>query len=1254
VTSIVLNDPINTRAGEAHFTVTFSEPVVGLSPSSFSLAVGSGLSAATLLDFAPAGDADGTQYSLTVGTGSGQGSLQIVLDPAGLTGADGTPIQGADGLLHDAGVIGSGNNSGSYGTSFADLDNDGDQDLVVQSFNTGTSVLANDGHGTFSLSASYTVPTNPLTVTLVDVNNDGYVDIVGGSWNSWENNNGGISVLLNDGDGTFGTAATYTGIANGEQWGVAVGDINGDGFADIIVPGSVNSSVAVYLNNGNGTFQSGVDNPSGGDGIIAEVADLDGDGTNDVIVSNIYNGTVSVLLGNGDGTFAAPVSYATETNPTLIATGDLNGDNKVDMVVGSQSGNVSVFLNNGDGTLSSAVPYSNGTNSYSLGAVALADLDGDGKLDLITDDGGAIRVREGAGDGSFGAATDYATNNSNYGDPSIKFAVGDADGDGDLDIALADWSTSGIRLLLNGPVPVTSDAYSVDHVAPTGSAVADVGAGNMASLFDFTVTFDEAVTNLSIGSFELISTGSARGTVSGITGSGSTYTITVTGIAGTGELSLALSDNAGITDSVGNPLSLLSSTSHEVALNSAPTGLPVAVGTAQQGQVLNADLSGLSDADGFDPAAVSYQWQRNDGPNGAFVDVAGAAAARYALTQADVGHQLQFVASYTDALNTPEAVTSGPTATVANINDAPLGLPVATGTAQQGQMLSTDLSGLSDVDGFDPAVVSFQWQRNDGPNGAFVDVAGAAAATYALTQADVGHQLQFVASYTDALNTPEAVTSIPTAAVANVNDLPIGLPVTTGTAQQGQVLSADLSGLSDADGFDRAAVSFQWQRNDGPNGAFVDVAGAAAATYALTQADVDHQLQFVASYTDTLNTPEAVTSGPTAAVANINDAPSGEIILSGASIRGSVLTGASTLADADGLGPLTYQWQRDNGAGGHIAIDGANSSSYALSREDIGHSIHLAVSYTDGGGTAEETTSIPTPVVFARNISVEPLVDGVSRTVSLTSGEVAAKLADGDILTPPDQTQVIELADGSLSFGTTTDAAFLTRLYSGLLGRSGETNGLSFWTHGTDGNLNKLETATGFLASVEYQAANADHSDIQFVEDLYQGMLGRTGDAEGIADHLQALAAGTSRAQILVNFADAPEAQAHWSETTSTGIFVPGEHAGLIRAAYAAAFGREAEATGLTWHGQALANGQTAAEFGDAIAASPEFLALHGNQSDHDLLADLYVNGLGREGTAQEILFYERLLANQTLDSGDVVIAFAASAEAQAHQHWAL
>ena len=333
-------------------------------------------------------------------------------------------------------------------------------------------------------------------------------------------------------------------------------------------------------------------------------------------------------------------------------------------------------------------------------------------------------------------------------------------------------------------------------------------------------------------------------------------------------------------------------------VNDPPTGTVTISGTAQENQVLTASNT-LADADGL--GAISYQWQR-DG-----VNVAGATGTTYTLGNADVGHTIDVVASYTDGHGTLESKASAATAAVTNVNDPPTGTVTISGTAQENQVLTAS-NTLADADGL--GTIGYQWQR-DG-----VNVAGATGTTYTLGNADVGHTLDVVASYTDGHGTAEAVSSAATATVTNVNDPPTGTVTISGTAQENQVLTASNT-LADADGL--GAISYQWQR-DG-----VNVAGATGTTYTLGNADVGHTIDVVASYTDGHGTPESKASAATAAVTNVNDPPTGTVTISGTAQENQVLTASNTLADADGLGAISYQWQRDG-----VNVAGATGTTYTL------------------------------------------------------------------------------------------------------------------------------------------------------------------------------------------------------------------------------------------------------------------------------------------------------------------------------------
>jgi hypothetical protein len=306
------------------------------------------------------------------------------------------------------------------------------------------------------------------SVAVADFNGDGKPDlVVTNECVSGSNcNNGSVGVLLGNGDGTFGRTTTY---ASGglDAVSVAVADVNGDGKPDVIVAnecGTISTcgdgSVAALLGNGDGTFQvTGEIYDSGGrQAESIAIADVNGDGKPDLVVanrcvsrSNCGNGSLSVLLGNGDGTFRPAVAYPTAQDTIAVAIADVNNDGEPDLLAGANppacvpgicypSGVVDVLLGNGDGTFQAAVGYA--SSGFSLSSVAVADVNGDGKPDLLvanacasTDclEGGAAGVLLGNGDGTFQAPLNYGSG----GYAAVSVAVRDVNLDGKPDLIVA-------------------------------------------------------------------------------------------------------------------------------------------------------------------------------------------------------------------------------------------------------------------------------------------------------------------------------------------------------------------------------------------------------------------------------------------------------------------------------------------------------------------------------------------------------------------------------------------------------------------------------------------------------------------------------------------------------------------------------------------------------------------------------------------------------------------------------------------------
>ncbi len=420
------------------------------------------------------------------------------------------------------------------------------------------------------------------------------------------------------------------------------------------------------------------------------------------------------------------------------------------------------------------------------------------------------------------------------------------------------------------------------------------------------------------------------------------------------------------TDGGGTDETLTSAASAAVTnTNDDPDGAVTISGTASEGETLTADTSAISDADGL--GAFSYQWQADGSA------INGATGTTFELTQAQVGETITVKVSYTDGGNTAETLISAATATVTNTNDAPTGLPTIDGTATQGETLTADASGITDADGL--GAFSYQWQADGSA------INGATGASFELTQEQVGDTITVTVSYTDGGGTDETLTSAATNAVTNTNDAPTGLPTITGTATQGEILIADASGITDADGL--GAFSYQWQADGSA------INGATGTTFELTQDQVGKPITVTVSYTDGGNTAETLTSAATNAVTNTNDAPTGLPTITGTATQGATLTvNTDSIADADGLGTggFSYQWQ----AGGND-ISGATGETFELTQAQVGATITVKVSYTDGGNTAESLTSAATSAIT--NTNDEPTgavtIDGIA-----TQGEILTANTD--------------------------------------------------------------------------------------------------------------------------------------------------------------------------------------------------------------------------------------------------------------------
>ena len=376
------------------------------------------LNFATPVRYSPGGNGPN---SLAIGDVNGDGKLDIVAADWCInntvpcpSGAVAVLLGNGDGTFGAPTTYSSG---GVYATDVAigDLNGDGKPDIVVVNCGNAANnhcigaggnvgILFGIGDGTFQSVQSMPLGGGgfgAIAVAIADINADGNLDvIVAGDCAS-----GGCGgVLLGNGNGTFQPEIAFDS-AGLIAFSLAIGDVNGDGKLDAVIgnqcatPACQTSTVGVSLGIGNGHFQPAVAYNSGGiypDGVA--IADLNGDGKADLAVANsststtINQGDVGVLIGNGDGTFQTVKAYpASEFGAAAIKVADMDGDGKPDVVVVNCSaisgncngggGNVGVLLGNGDGTLQPVVTFPPGGNTPF--AVGVADLNGDSKPDIV-------------------------------------------------------------------------------------------------------------------------------------------------------------------------------------------------------------------------------------------------------------------------------------------------------------------------------------------------------------------------------------------------------------------------------------------------------------------------------------------------------------------------------------------------------------------------------------------------------------------------------------------------------------------------------------------------------------------------------------------------------------------------------------------------------------------------------------------------------------------------------------------------------
>jgi hypothetical protein len=330
-------------------------------------------------------------------------------------------------------------------TVVADFNGDGFPDVATPDAAFGPSSLViflGKANGQFEAPISYPAAYFASSIVAGDFNNDGILDLAVMSQGD-SGSDGVVALFLGNGDGSF--QSPLSDVIGGLPVSITLGDFNRDGILDFASTDYFANTASVSIGNGDGTFQAPVAYGVGSGPYFISGGDFNNDGFQDLTVVNDNDSTVSVLLGKGDGTFRTQKTYGTGLQVEYVTAADLNADGNQDLIVANYAAqNVGVLLGNGDGTFKTQVTYPVG--GYDSG-IAVGDLNGDGIPDLAVSyyQPPKLGVLIGKGDGTFAAVKDYDTGQAQ----GFEVTIADLDGDGTPDLISSDIHAS-LSVLLSG------------------------------------------------------------------------------------------------------------------------------------------------------------------------------------------------------------------------------------------------------------------------------------------------------------------------------------------------------------------------------------------------------------------------------------------------------------------------------------------------------------------------------------------------------------------------------------------------------------------------------------------------------------------------------------------------------------------------------------------------------------------------------------------------------------------------------------
>lgn len=355
---------------------------------------------------------------------------------------------------------------------------------------------------------------------------------------------------------------------------------------------------------------------------------------------------------------------------------------------------------------------------------------------------------------------------------------------------------------------------------------------------------------------------SSSETTSSVTQSSNESAETSNTVSGTSE------NNSSNTQSSENASSNSSSDDSQTSSNSF---------IAIEDEPLIIDVSGISDSDGVGKIYVQWQKETSDGR---WIDIFGATQQSFTPRQVHVGQTLRVQITFLDNQGNLETLFSSPSSPVQNVNDKPKGGPLLVGNAKEDASLIVDTSSVSDEDGIGEMQVIWQRSKQGSDWQAFDDTTGE---VLKLGQMHVNYAYRAIVAYLDGQDTREVMISSPSDIVMNLDDPVEGEVVLSGEANENGTLMADTSQITDEDGV--ASLSVQWESSkDGRSWSIME--NIQGISLDLGQYLVGSQIRARLSVVDNFGTETILVSQPSRTIENVNNKPSGSIIIRRVNVSG--------------------------------------------------------------------------------------------------------------------------------------------------------------------------------------------------------------------------------------------------------------------------------------------------------------------------------------------------------------------------------